>query len=122
MINRAKNDASERMNRVTASLLLDISVHSPDAAATSSSARSGCARSQSGRRPRTGGTSAKFSAGGGDVVAHSSVHASQGLSPAGAPAPRLILLFQRKMMTDASSVNAPIVEIMLSVIHHGQSG
>src|ERR1700690_3034689 len=41
--------------------------------------------SHSGRRPRTGGTLSKLCGDGGDVVAHSSVHASHGLSPAGSP-------------------------------------
>src|ERR1700688_3799414 len=49
---------------------------------TTGSGRSGFAISHNGRRLRTGGSATKFSCGGGEVVAHSSVHAFQGLSPA----------------------------------------
>src|SRR5579871_2291691 len=49
------------------------------------SGSSGCFRSQSGRRLRTVGIVSKLYEGGGDVVAHSSVQASHGSSPAGAP-------------------------------------
>src|SRR5262245_29597010 len=52
------------------------------------SGSSGCFRSQRGRRLWTTGTSSKLYAGGGEVVAHSSVQASQGLSPAGGPCRR----------------------------------
>src|ERR1051326_4821159 len=44
-----------------------------------------------GERLVTMGIRLKFCGGGGDVVAHSRVSASQGLSPAGAPAIRLRL-------------------------------
>src|ERR1700722_5692006 len=46
------------------------------------SGSSGCFKSQSGRRLRTSGSVSKLYSGGGDVVAHSNVHASQGSSPA----------------------------------------
>src|SRR6266566_207502 len=45
----------------------------------------GCLRSQSGRRLLTIGISAKLYSGGGEGVAHSRVHASQGSFPAGCP-------------------------------------
>src|SRR5689334_13065541 len=41
-----------------------------------------CARSYEGRLLEIGGSATKFSTGGGDVVAHSSVHAFHGLSAA----------------------------------------
>ena len=47
------------------------------------SGSSGCFRSHSGRRLRTTGIASKLYAGGGEVVAHSSVQASHGSSPAG---------------------------------------
>src|SRR5262245_36382524 len=49
------------------------------------SGSSGCFRSHSGRRLRTSGRTSKLYSGGGEVVDHSSVHASQGSSPAGLP-------------------------------------
>src|SRR6201997_2231271 len=49
------------------------------------SGSSGCFRSQSGRRLRTTGIVAKSYSGGGEVVDHSSVHASHGSFPAGSP-------------------------------------
>src|SRR4030095_722094 len=49
------------------------------------SGSSGCFRSHSGRRLRTSGKVSKLYSGGGGVVEHSSVQASQGSSPAGAP-------------------------------------
>ena len=58
--------------------------HSP--LPTTGSGRSGLATSHSGRRLRIGGSWWKFSGGGGEVVAHSSVQAFQGLSPASSPA------------------------------------
>src|ERR1700687_359318 len=45
----------------------------------------GCFRSQSGRRLLTTGTTGKFHSGGGELVDHSSVHASQGSLPAVLP-------------------------------------
>src|SRR5216684_7722416 len=49
------------------------------------SGSSGCLRSQSGRRLLTSGMAAKLYIGGGEVVDHSSVHASQGSLPASLP-------------------------------------
>ena len=49
------------------------------------SGSSGCFRSHSGRRLWTDGISAKLYAGGGEVVVHSSVHASHGSSPGRSP-------------------------------------
>src|SRR5215471_2413572 len=49
------------------------------------SGSSGCFKSQSGRRLRTSGKVSKLYSGGGEVVDHSSVQASQGSSPAGVP-------------------------------------
>src|SRR5882672_7631485 len=49
------------------------------------SGSSGCFWSHSGRRLCTVGITSKLYAAGGDVVVHSSVHASQGSSPAGRP-------------------------------------
>src|SRR5271166_6794240 len=49
------------------------------------SGSSGCFKSHSGRRLRTTGIFAKLYSGGGEVVAHSSVQASQGSLPAGFP-------------------------------------
>ena len=46
------------------------------------SGSSGCFKSHSGRRLRTTGNAAKLYSGGGEVVAHSSVQASQGSLPA----------------------------------------
>src|ERR1700722_14249675 len=49
------------------------------------SGSSGCLRSHKGRRLSTVGTVAKLYAGGGELMDHSSVHASQGSLPARAP-------------------------------------
>src|SRR5215468_1082069 len=49
------------------------------------SGSSGCFRSHNGRRLATTGTVAKLYAGGGELVDHSSVQASQGSFPASAP-------------------------------------
>src|ERR1700730_6554068 len=49
------------------------------------SGSSGCFRSQRGRRLRTVGIAAKLYAGGGELVDHSRVHASQGSLPASLP-------------------------------------
>src|SRR6516162_6303542 len=49
------------------------------------SGSSGCFRSHNGRRLWTVGITAKLYSGGGDVVDHSSVHASHGSTPAGRP-------------------------------------
>src|ERR1700689_5015819 len=49
------------------------------------SGSSGCFRSHSGRRLLTTGILAKSYSGGGELVAHSSVHASHGSLPAASP-------------------------------------
>src|SRR5215471_9835013 len=49
------------------------------------SGSSGCFRSQSGRRLFTTGVVAKLYGGGGELVVHSRVHASQGSLPASLP-------------------------------------
>ena len=49
------------------------------------SGSSGCFKSHKGRRLRTSGILSKLYSGGGEVVAHSSVHASHGSSPASLP-------------------------------------
>src|SRR5271157_3370121 len=49
------------------------------------SGSSGCFKSQSGRRLRTTGMVPKLYSGGGELVDHSSVHASQGSFPAISP-------------------------------------
>src|ERR1700722_3549182 len=51
----------------------------------SQSGSSGCLRSHKGRRLLTSGNVAKLYVGGGEVVDHSSVHASQGSLPANSP-------------------------------------
>src|SRR4051794_7218272 len=82
----------------------------------------GCARSQSGRGPRTGGTISKLCSGGGEEVAHSSVQAFHGLSPASAPERRLISIFASNTRTEIPMTNAPIVEIMFNTPHPGRFG
>src|SRR5450755_3802269 len=85
-----------------------------------SSVRSGWARSHSGRRPRIGGTPCvKFSTGGGEVVAHSSVHAFHGLSPASLPERSEISRLTMKISTENASKNAPIVESMFIAAQPG---
>src|SRR5205809_1874437 len=49
------------------------------------SGSSGCFKSHSGRRLRTSGKASKLYSGGGELVDHSSVHASHGSLPASAP-------------------------------------
>src|ERR1700756_2108184 len=59
------------------------------------SGSSGCLRSHSGRRLATTGMVAKLYAGGGELVDHSSVHASQGSLPDTAPFKYEITRFAR---------------------------
>src|SRR5262245_14089053 len=89
------------MRQATATLRRDGSVHSADSAGRVKvfafaiaipsvysyfqSGSSGCYKSHSGRRLRTSGKVSKLYSGGGEVVDHSSVQASQGSSPAGSP-------------------------------------
>src|SRR5947207_12122328 len=79
---------------------------------TIGSGRSGLARSHNGRRLRIGGSAMKFSWGGGDVVAHSSVHAFQGLSPAILPRKKDVAKFQTRISADALIKKTPPVESM----------
>ena len=51
-----------------------------------------CSSSQRGRSLRISGSRVKLPYGGGDVVAHSSVHARHGLSPATSPERRLLMM------------------------------
>ena len=56
------------------------------------------------------------------MVAHSSVHAFHGLSPAGFPRKKLISKFHTKRMDAAAMKNAPIVETMFIQVQPGKSG
>src|ERR1700722_6258941 len=89
---------------------------------TMGSGRSGFAASQRGRRLRIGGNSWKFSCGGGEVVAHSSVQAFHGLSPASLPRSKLEPRFQTKINAAAAMKNAPMVESMFIQPQPGRSG
>src|SRR4029434_1055411 len=79
---------------------------------TIGSGRSGLAKSHSGRRLRIGGSATKFSCGGGDVVAHSRVHASQGVSPATLPRQKEVAKFPIRISADALIKKTPMVESM----------
>src|SRR5438132_13228798 len=76
---------------------------------TIGSGRSGLARSHNGRRLRIGGSAIKFSCGGGDVVAHSRVHASQGLSPANLSRKNEVDRLHTRISTDALMKQTPQV-------------
>src|SRR5262245_7469045 len=89
---------------------------------TIGSGRSGFAQSQSGRRLRIGGSASKFSCGGGEVVAHSSVHACHGLSPAGFPRTKLLTKSHTKRMDAAVMKNAPMVDTIFIQPQPGRSG
>src|SRR5215813_11897157 len=65
------------------------------------SGSSGCFMSHSGRALRTSGTVSKLYSGGGEVVAHSSVHASHGSSPACSPLRRDLRIFQARQAIPA---------------------
>src|SRR6266852_4753877 len=73
------------------------------------SGSSGCLRSHSGRRLRTVGITAKLYSGGGELVDHSSVHASQGSFPAALPRKYDTIRFTTKMKIARAWMNAPIV-------------
>src|ERR1041385_5368006 len=88
---------------------------------TTGSGRSGFDSSQRGRRLRIGGSSWKFSWGGGDVAAHSSVQAFQGLSPADLPRRRLAARFHTNNRAAAAIKNAPMVETMFIQPQPGRS-
>src|SRR5436190_11828094 len=89
---------------------------------TIGSGRSGLVRSHNGRRLRIGGSATKFSCGGGEVVAHSSVHASQGLSPATLPRKNEVAKFQTRISADALMKKTPAVESMFIQPQCGRSG
>src|SRR5436190_1271434 len=89
---------------------------------TIGSGRSGLAKSHSGRRLRIGGNATKFSCGGGDVVAHSSVHAFQGLSPATLPRKNEVARFQTRISAAALMKKTPVVESMFIHSQCGRSG
>src|SRR5215469_9824691 len=89
---------------------------------TIGSGRPGFEASQSGRRLRMGGSSWKFSCGGGEVDAHSSVQAFQGLSPAGLPRRRLLTRFQTRSNDAAAMKKAPMVETMFIQPQPGKAG
>src|SRR5579862_5070163 len=79
------------------------------------SGSSGCFRSQSGRRLRTTGIVAKSYSGGGEVVDHSSVHASHGSFPAGSPERSDRTMLITNMSTAMPWNSAPIDSTKLSV-------
>src|SRR5438270_9371776 len=89
---------------------------------TTGSGRSGFVISHNGRRLRIGGSAIKFSCGGGEVVAHSSVHASQGLSPASFPLKNEATRFQTKISAAADMKKTPMVESMFIQPQLGRSG
>ena len=78
--------------------------------------------SHSGRRLRIGGSATKFSCGGGEVVAHSRVHASQGLSPAIFPRKNEVARFQTRISAAALMKKTPAVESMFIQPQFGRSG
>src|SRR4030095_2345057 len=79
------------------------------------SGSSGCLRSHNGRRLATVGTVAKWYAGGGELVDHSSVHASQGSLPASAPRKYDTIRFTTKMRMARAWMHAPIETRKFSV-------
>src|SRR5699024_433079 len=82
----------------------------------------GCFRSHSGRRLRTGGILVKLLGFGGEDVAHSSVQASHGSSPASGCFFRVIHRFHRKTSTAMAIIKAPAVEIKFRVPKPGKPG
>src|SRR5579862_4842861 len=84
-INVPKNPASETMNVQTHVFARSGTAMSSFSLPTTGSGRSGFATSHRGRRLRIGGSSLKLCTGGGELVAHSSVQAFHGFSPAGLP-------------------------------------
>src|SRR5208283_2221992 len=73
------------------------------------SGSSGCLRSQRGRRLRTVGTVAKLYSGGGELVVHSRVQASQGSFPALRPLSMDHSKLPTKTSTPAIWKNTPMV-------------
>src|SRR5271169_533693 len=81
------------------------------------SGSSGCLRSQSGRRLLTTGVTAKLYSGGGEVVDHSSVHASHGSFPAGSPFKSDQARLATNTSTPAIWKNTPTVTIRFQISH-----
>src|SRR6185295_9831726 len=79
------------------------------------SGSSGCFRSQRGLRLRTTGALAKLYSGGGEVVAHSKVHASHGSLPASSPFFSERTRFIAKQRTATACRSAPIEVIRFRV-------
>src|SRR5579864_6495808 len=74
-------------------------------------------RSRSGMKLRTGGTRSKLYGGGGEEVAHSSVLACQGSSPAISPWRQLRTTLMRNSSTENAIRNDEMVMIRLVVAH-----
>src|SRR6266404_8232242 len=102
-----KNPASERMKVRMPTLFLSGLTISEVFLPTTGSGRSGFATSHNGRRLRIGGSASKFSCGGGEVVAHPSVQAFHGLSPAIFPRKNEATRFQTRMSEAAAIKKAP---------------
>src|SRR5215467_15639904 len=81
------------------------------------SGSSGCFWSHRGRRLATVGTVAKLYAGGGELTDHSSVQASHGSLPAGAPRQYERIRFHTNTRTARPWMKAPIVTIRFNVSH-----
>ena len=74
---------------------------------------SGWSRSHTGRSERIGGSDVKLCGGGGEVVAHSSVWAPHGLSPAGTGCRHETHRFQKNGSTEMARMYAPAVDSRL---------
>src|SRR5258708_30403839 len=81
------------------------------------SGSSGCLRSQSGRRLLTDGITAKLYAGGGELVAHSRVHASHGSLPAILPLTEDKSRLTAKTRRPSPWKKTPMVTIKFHVSH-----
>src|SRR5260370_37903981 len=81
------------------------------------SGSSGCLRSQSGRRLLTVGIKAKLYAGGGELVAHSRVHASHGSLPAILPLIKDKSRLTAKTRMPSPWKKTPMVTIKFHVSH-----
>src|SRR5690349_10517830 len=75
----------------------------------------GCFRSHNGRALRTTGSFSKLYSGGGEVVAHSRVHPSQGSSPAGSPDLAERIIFHTKQRMPPAWKRTPMDEIRFQV-------
>ncbi len=78
---------------------------------------SGWLWSQTGRWDRIGGIFKKLCCGGGEVVAHSRLDASQGLSPAGMGFHHDTKALTRKIDTEKKSSTEPALEIRFRVVN-----